>query len=147
MKTIVITLVLALAGISLNAKKNPSFKYFITKEDTVICKKLNYGLVNTTYKLHNGERNKISNREVLKFSINGRIYEKMPVFEGNQPTGEVKLMELIMYSRGLGVYKYVFSNSELESLQTKIFVYKADKFMLCVNDNNRESICNFLAFK
>lgn len=134
MKTIVVSFVIAAVCLTAMAGKN-SYQYVITDSDTLICKNIRPGFINTKCILPSGEKKIISNEDInviSKTTARGKMVyyiEKKPVYLDNEYTGMNALMELVDVQNGLSVYKYEYYNSNAESVDLVVSFYKKDKLI------------------
>jgi hypothetical protein len=149
-KAIIIYVFLSLI-IGLNARAD--LGYLITENDTFICKEIKSGLSNMRVTLVDGEKQKIDKENVKTFYVDGKKYDKMPVYLNGKPTGNFKFMELLSQRNGLKLYKFTFfccgswdlAQQKIEGAKEKtvLLVYKDDKFYLHMDKQNAKTLSEF----
>jgi hypothetical protein len=94
--------------------------------------------------------------KVDSYSLNGRMFERLPVMCKDAPANCTALMEYITSRNGFRLYKYCkvqehgdLSNNTYEKahLEYMFFVFKDGKFYLPVTAENAESILPFFGIK
>ena len=149
MKTILISFVIAAVCFTAQAGKN-RWQYVVTDNDTLLCKNIRLGYVNTKCILQSGEKKKISNKDInviVKCNTKGimvLLIEKKPVYLNNKFTGKYALMERIAVYNGLWIYKYEYFNSYTESTDLVVSFYKGDKFINTQTNPNVRQINDFV---
>lgn len=145
MKTILILIVFAAVCFTAKAEKN-RFQYVITDNDTLICKNIRIGHVNTKCVMRSGEKKTIPNDNINvigKSAVKGKVaayrMEKKPVYLNNEFTGKHALMELVDVQNGVRIYKYFYFNSDAESVDLVVSFYKGNKLINTkINPNVRQ---------
>ena len=143
MRTIIISLAIAAAGLTAQAGKN-SLQYVVTDNDTIICKNIKYGFVNTKCVLHSGEKKIIKSDEINVLSKDGQIKERKPVYLNNKYSGKEAMMELIDCQDGVRVYKFERYNNLYESMDVVISFYKNDKYIHSQTNPDIEQVYDFI---
>jgi hypothetical protein len=149
MKTILISFVIATVCFTAHAGKN-RWQYVITGNDTLICKNIRLGYVNTRCILLSGEKKKISNKDInviCKSNVKGImvfLMERKPVYLNNKFTGKNALMELIDVQKGVKIYKYEYFNSYTESMDLVVSFYKGDRLITTQTNPNILQVYKFI---
>lgn len=127
--------------------------YLITNTDTIICDDVALGLKNANITLPDGEKVKVSKEEVQSYYVNGKKYDKLPVYLDGKPAGYSAFLELISQRNGLSLYKYQYfiesgvdaTGKQITSVQeaTALIVYKDNEYYLQVNKLNGPSLMKF----
>jgi hypothetical protein len=149
MKTILISFVVAAVCFTAQAGKK-SYQYVITDNDTLICKNIRIGYVNTKCVLFSGEKKTISNEDInviSKTTNKGKMVyfiEKKPVYLNNESTGKNALMELVDVQKGVRIYKYLYVNDYTESVDIVVSFYKGDKLINTQTNPNILQVNKFI---
>jgi uncharacterized pyridoxamine 5'-phosphate oxidase family protein len=115
--------------------------YVTTDEGTFFFKKVKYGMKCCLIGIKdNGEKVKFRKDEIINFSINGDVFEKMPVYKNNVQTGETEFMEVLSYRHGLKLYEYEYTSKKTGEKARRYYVYKKGQYLLEIDDKNKESI-------
>lgn len=147
--TVLAILLLCLTGFAKDLGGN---FYMMSTGEKLYCKKIQVGASNIRATLQNGEKVSIPTAMVKMYSLNGRIYEKLPVFVNNKYMKNNRFMEFVATRAGLKLYKY----SEYEECinvatgayqgVTKIdhyLVFKGDQPYVEVTDKNYQTLFDF----
>jgi hypothetical protein len=137
MKTIFITTAALLISLSTFARNNNNVNYVITSNDTIICQNLSIGFNNTRLHLENGQLIKVKTSDVKSYSAQGHVFDNLPVYFNDKPTGEKAFMELIRLKNGFQLYKYS------ENGQSVLLVFKDGKYHVGVNNRNKATLLDF----
>ncbi len=105
MKTAFLSVALMVITVFASAQKS-NLSFVITNTDTIYCQKITVGLFNTKFISNSGQHFKVNNQLISQYSINGKLMQKMPVYNNNKLTKQNTMMELITCYRGVKVYKY-----------------------------------------
>jgi hypothetical protein len=149
MKTIILSLAIAAICFTAHAEKN-RWQYVITDNDTLICKNIRSGYLNTRCILLSGEKKIISNKNINvigKSAVKGEsayLMERKPVYLNNKSTGKNALMELVDIQNGVRIYKYEHFNVYTESTDLVISFYKGDKLINAQTNPNVWQIYDFV---
>jgi hypothetical protein len=151
MKTLLSIIVAFWMIISVNA--GADLGYLITNTDTIICKNIKSGLKNMNIVTTDGVKQKVDKQEVKTYYLDGKKFDRMPVYREGKPTGEIKFMELLCQRNGLKLYKNTFYccgkwNSSLQQTgcagdKNVLLVYKGDQLYLQMDKNNAENLAGF----
>lgn len=79
--------------------------YVVTSTDTIFCGKMNVGASKTRIELENGTKQKLDNKEVVRYSRDGRFFQRLPVYVRNQKTDRSAMMELVHFRNLVKVFK------------------------------------------
>jgi len=131
--------------------------WVVTDEGKINCKKIVVEN-DTNYKhariiLDNGQRKIIDIKKVRSFSMNGKIYSKLPLYKDGKATGNEVFMELINTYGELCLYKYSICKLETPDPKKKVYcyflyagnkLYKAvDEKVLANIDRSFKRYCSF----
>jgi hypothetical protein len=127
--------------------------WVVTDEGKINCKKIVMGYDNARIIFDNGQRSSISISRVSSFSMNGKVYTKLPLYKDGKATGKVVFMELIKTCGDLCLYKYGMCKPETPDPKMKVYcyflyngtkLYKAlDEETLANIDRNFKRYCSF----
>jgi hypothetical protein len=142
MKKITFILVLALFSVNLVALEIGD--YVKTSDGTFFFKRVRQGINCCLVGIkENGEKVKFMKPEIIAYAKDGQVYEKMPLYNSNQASGEKVFMALVTYRHGLKLYKYENMAGQSSSKFRRYFVFKGEKFMLEINEKNRPTMISF----
>jgi hypothetical protein len=145
MKKLIIIPLLVFAIISVSAKNLGDYDYVITKDGTYYCELVKVGLINLKGITQNGAALKVNLNEVRAYKSNGKIFEKMPVFEENNFTGNYAFMELIGMKDGMKLFRQTaIDNTEsVSSGYNQFFVFKNDEYVLQVSNTSCDQLFKY----
>ena len=142
MKKLTLLLVLVLISATFLAARGTD--YVITNEGTYFLKNVKYGLkCYIIGKSETGKSMKFSKNDIKAYSKDGIVFEKMPVYKNNLPTGEENFMKIVRYRNGLKLYEYEYISKVTNTLSRRYYVFKENKFVLEMDDANRANLTAF----
>ena len=122
MKTIMILFILILICLSGSAR-DVGTAWVVTDEGKINCKRIVMGYDHARIIFDNGQRSSVSINRVSSFSMNGKVYTKLPLFKDGKATGEEVFMELIKTCGDLCLYKYGMCKLETPDPKMKVYCY------------------------
>jgi hypothetical protein len=145
MKKLILIPLLFFAIFSVNAKALSEYDYVITKNGTFYCQQVNVGLLHIKGILENGEALKVSVNEVRAYKANGRIFERMPIYQNDKITSNSNLMELLSLKDGLKLFRYTLidNNEALCPGHNQYYVFRNGEYVLQVSDKSSYQVFNF----
>lgn len=137
---------MVLFGTAIFAKEHVN--YVKTSDGTFFFKKVKYGISCCLVGVKdNGDKVKFEKSEILSFAKDGQLYEKMPVYKGNKPTGEEEFMAVKCYRNGLTLYEYEYVSKKTDQPARRYYVFKGDKYMCEMDNTNKPTLCDFFTKK
>ncbi len=141
MKKLLVILSMVLISSSLMAQSN---NYVKTDAGTNFFKKIKVDKAHNLVGIKlNGERIKYTREEIQAFVQNGDYYERMPVYENNTPTGEEDLMKVVENRDGMILLEYKHLSKATGQKITKYYVFKGEKYVVEMDNNNEETLTAF----
>ncbi len=116
--------------------------WIVTNEGKIECKKLNMRYNHAHVVFENGAKRVIPFNEITSYSLNGKVFTRLPIYENGKPTGQSAFMELIKDCYGFSLYKYEYCNTNLNSKVSCYFLYDGNKLHLALDDKSLSNICN-----
>jgi hypothetical protein len=135
-----------LAGYCIAGIASKPASWVTTKDGRIDTKKLAIGISRARIITTEGKKVLLPLDQINAYALNGKVYQKMPLYKDGKPTGKTAFMELIKTRSGLGIYQYVAiapSNYDVY----KAYVYKGDKLQLELDAKSLPNACNFFAVK
>ncbi len=80
-----------LAGIA----AEPAGSWIMSKSGKMNMKSISFGISNARIVLESGKVLKLPIEQISSYSVEGKIFDKMPLYKFGKPTGETAFMELI----------------------------------------------------
>ena len=65
--------------------------WIVTGEGKMECKKLNIGSNKAHVILENGQKKSLSLNEITSYSVNGKVFNRLPLYKNGKPTGQSAL--------------------------------------------------------
>jgi hypothetical protein len=77
-----------------------------SNEGRIIAKKIVIGETTAKIVMDNGVKKVVSLDQVISYSINGKLFKKLPLYVNGKSTGKLVFMELVNTQGRLNVYRY-----------------------------------------
>jgi hypothetical protein len=130
MKTIFLSLIAMIIGMLIANAHTDTINYVVTPADTIFCGEIQVNSKKTKFYLENGETMKIDNKDIVRYSNNGMIYQRLPIYSFGEKTAKSALMQLIQCRNLVKVFKEERFNCFNESLDAYFYYYVKGE---CVN--------------
>ena len=115
--------------------------YIKTNEGTFFFKKIKTGSSGNFIGLKkNGEKVKFDKEDVDAYVQKGNYFQKMPVYIDNVLTGEEDFMKLVETKKGMVLLEYKHVSKATGKKATKFYVFKSDKLVVEMDENNKETL-------
>jgi hypothetical protein len=132
--------------------------YVLTDHDTVFCETVKMNLLSHfNCKLSDGTTLKIKNNEVLSYYVDGKLYERKPLYLSGHFTGKYVFMQLLARRTNMELYKVPVSNEQCAGMKGQCIhvdkegaaylVFQGDKFVINMNCKNAPTILAFFSGK
>ncbi len=147
MKTIILTVILALTVLSTEAK-SLIIDYVVTNEGITYFKKVKYGLYDA-YLIgitESGDKVKFLKEDIKSFRKNGEVFKKTNLNEKGKGLNNCVFMKLLQTRHGFSLYLYECIGVNGNTVQ-RCFVYKGDQQVLEVDYRNYIQIISFFEKK
>jgi hypothetical protein len=120
-KTLVLISVIlfCLAG----SAKDPFASWILTGEGKMDCKKINIGNNNARIVLVNGVKKTVPIELISSYTLNGKVFTRLPLYKNGKPTGQMVFMELIKTVGELSLYELEEPDFGTTLRNAKIFSY------------------------
>ena len=148
MKKLIVIPILLLAILSVTARDISDYDYVVTKNATYFCSQITFGLVKVKCMLDNGKVITLKPDEVFAYKKDGKIFERMVVYIGNQPTSKLAFMQLIAMKDGLKLYRYSEPDESYHgSSSSDYYVFKNKTYMLQICRQNCRQVFSYFGLK
>ena len=148
MKNLFVTALALLIVSTMALAQKVKHDYVVTQEqDVIFCEDVRQAITGKFIcTLTSGEKMKVKSNDIQSYSINGKFFEKLPLYKGIQNTGKEVFMELVGYRSGLKLFKYYDFNRNGEP-KAEYFVFnKGGDFVVDVRRNeNCKNMMNLFA--
>jgi hypothetical protein len=142
MKKLIIIAVLA--AVTMSAYSAPKVTdYVVTEDGITYFQKVRYGL--NAYLVavkEDGTIVKYTKDEIVSYRKNGEVFKKNTIIKNGQPCEDCEFMKLVKTRHGASLYTYKCID-ETGNIALKCMVYKEDKFVLEVTEENFRQVIDF----
>ncbi len=116
--------------------------YVICNEGVRYFEKVRYSLNSNLMGISDEGRVRYDSEDVISFSRNGRVYQRMPVIRNNEETGRYDFMELVAYRNGMKVLRE--RSGRISGLNSHdLVVYKDGKYVVRFDEKNSDNLSRF----
>jgi len=145
MKKLILIPLILFAFLTVNAKGISDMDYVVTKNATYFCQDITIGLLNYKCTLEDGEVLSLKLNEIRAYKKDGRIFERLPIYQENQATGSTSFMELLGMKDELKLFKYVnYVNTATQNLPIdEYFVYRNGVYVLELTPKSGPNVLKF----
>ncbi len=149
MKKLFVLLVAAgycLAGIA----AEPTSSWISTTSGKMNIKSISFGISNVRAVLENGKVMKLPIEKLNSYSVEGKIFNKMPLYKYGKPTGDMAFMELLQKKGELSLYRYETFNFESvkpHDTVANFAIYDGDKLHLALTDKTIENVFKYFGLQ
>ncbi len=143
MKSIIVVIALAALSFTSYGQKN-CLKYVITDNDTLICKNLRMGALNTKCILFDGEKITVPNEAINCYARHGKTFEKLPVYVNGTDTGRKVFMEFVAQKDMVKIYRYFHYDATEGSLDNIVSYYYKNKLISSQTNPSLSQVSNFM---
>lgn len=149
MKKLLVLLVAAvycLAGIT----AEPISSWIMSKSGKMEMKRITFGVSKARIVLESGKVLKLPIDQLNSYSVDGKIFNKMPLYKHGKPTGEMAFMELMSTRGELNFYRYESFNFESVNPYEAVnnyAIYNGDKLYLPLTDKTLENVCKYFGLQ
>lgn len=125
--------------------------YVKTKSDILYYSKLTLGPTKARLILDNGNKVTLMNNELIAYKKDGKLYEKVPLYNKNKPTNREVFMEVLKYTNGMKLYRYIAFEDDVNHplaigssrLIEKYYVFKNGNYHLQIDQANYKTVFAF----
>jgi hypothetical protein len=119
-----------------NIANEPYSSWILSQEGKYFCTKISIHAYKVRFVAPNGEKMSIPVDRVNSFSLNGRQFDKLPLYKNGKSTNKLVFMELICRSKDCSLYRYghckIKCIPDKESIHN-YFIYKGDNLQMATN--------------
>lgn len=137
--------------------KDTYASWVLTREGKMNCKKICMGYNKARVVLENGQKKTIPLDLISSYTLNGKVFTRLPLYIDGKPTNQMVFMELIKIKNGLCLYKYEFNNYvrsayDFSSLDTRLYsyflyysfsLYKDNRLYMELDEKSLLDVCKF----
>jgi len=109
----------------------PAGSWILSNAGKMNMKKISIGVSKARIVLENGSKLTIPIDQISSYSLNGKVFNKLPLYKDGKSTGQMVFMELIKSSGETSLYKYGmtddFVSPNLQVRNYNYFLYNGDK--------------------
>jgi hypothetical protein len=138
----IFTLVLATCYCFMGFADDPAGSWVISNEGKIEGKKINIRDTKTTLLLENGKKINIPNDQIKSYSINGRVFKKLPLYLDGKITNQFVFMELVKDQNDMTLYRYNTSNYNPYLKMVSYLLYKGDQLVFQYDERSHHCALN-----
>ncbi len=124
-------LLLAVGYCLASISAEPAGSWILSNTGKLNMKKISFGVSNARIVLENGKKLTIPVEQISSYSINGKVFNKLPLYKEGKSTGQMAFMELVKTKGELSLYKYGmtddFVSPDLQVRTYNYLLYNGDK--------------------
>ncbi len=114
----------------------PTGSWIASQKGKYFCTEISIHAYKARVVLQNGEKMSIPVDMVNSFSLNGREFDKLPLYKNGKPTNHKVFMELICRSKDCSLYRY--GHCKIKCVQAtdglyNYFIYKGENLHMASN--------------
>jgi hypothetical protein len=150
MKKLLVLLLVAgycLTGIA----TEPASSWIMSASGKMDVKRINLGTFKARIVLENGKKLTIPIDQLDTYSVNGKVFNKLPLYKNGKPTGQMVFMELLKTQGELSLYRctdYIYEPFTTPLKETyNLLIYKGDKLHLAVDEKSMANISRYFDVK
>jgi len=145
MKKLIFIPLILFAFLNAKAKDLSDMDYVVTKNATYFCQKISIGLLKTKCVLQNGDVLNLKVNEVRAYKKEGRIFERMNVYEEDRATGSTSFMELIGMKGDLKLFRHETSENTATQFQqvSQYFIFRNGDYVLQLTNKSGPGLLKF----
>jgi hypothetical protein len=121
---------------------DPAGSWVISNEGKIEGKKINIQETKTTLLLENGKKLKIPNDQITSYSLNGKVFKKLPLYLDGKITGKLVFMELVKNQNDMTLYRYNGSNYNPYLKIVSYLLYKGDQLVFQYDEKSHHCALN-----
>jgi hypothetical protein len=112
-----------------------------TSKGKIDCKEINLGMTKATVVMDDGTKVDINYDDITSFSRNGKVFNKLKLYEDNKPTSQMAFMELIKTWNDLSLYRLSAESSLSRTESTKYYLYNGTSYHMQLDDRSLRNTC------
>jgi hypothetical protein len=136
------TLILAMCCCFMGFADDPAGSWVISNEGRIEGKKINIRETKTILLLENGKKLNIPNDQIKSYSLNGRVFKKLPLYLDGKITGKLVFMELVKNQNDMTLYRYNSSNYNPYLKIVSYLLFKGDQLVFQYDEKSNHCALN-----
>jgi hypothetical protein len=135
-----------LAGIA----AEPTSSWILSKSGKMNMKSISFGISNARIVLESGKVLKLPIDQLSSYSVDGKIFNKMPLYKYGRTSGEMVFMQLIGKQGELSLYRYDSFNFDAVNPHETVSnyaIYNGDKLHLALTDKTLPNVCKYFGLQ
>jgi hypothetical protein len=114
----------------------------ISHEEKIDAKKITLHDTKTALLLENGKKVTIPNEEIESYSLNGKIFKKLPLYRDGKITNKLVFMEEVKKQNDMTLYKYNTSSYSPNYKIVSFMLYKGDQLFFQYDEKSHRCALN-----
>jgi hypothetical protein len=123
---------------------NLTGSWVISKEGKIDVKKISFRETKTILLLENGEKLNIPVDQIQSYSLNGKVFKKLPLYLDGKITDQLVFMEMVKNQDDMTLYKYNTSNYSTNSKYVCFILFKGDQLVYEYDEKSHRCALNKL---
>jgi hypothetical protein len=136
------TLFFAICYCFLGFADDPAASWVISNEGKVDAKKISFRETKMTLVLENGDKKIIPNDQIKSYSVNGKVFKKLPLFVDGKPSGKMVFMELVKNQNDMTLYRYNYSSYSPNLKIASYLLFKDDQMVFQYDEKTHRCALN-----
>jgi hypothetical protein len=136
------TLIFLMSYCFLGFADDPTGSWVISNEGKIEGKKINVRETKTTLLLENGKKLNIPNDQIVSYSLNGKVFKKLPLYLDGKITEKLVFMELVKNQNDMTLYRYNSSSYNPYQKVVSFLLYKGDQLVFQYDEKSHHCALN-----
>jgi hypothetical protein len=136
------TLILAMCYCFMGFADDPAGSWVISNEGKIDVKKINFRETKTTLFLENGKKLVIPIDQINSYSINGKVFKKLPLYLDGKITNQLVFMELVKNQNDMMLYMYKGSSYSPYFKIVHYLLFKGDQLVFQYDEKSTHCALN-----
>jgi hypothetical protein len=118
--------------------------WMVTGDGKIDCKKISLGLTKAIVELEDGQMVDVNFDEISSFSMDGKVFVKLRLYEDNKPTSQMAFLELIKTWNDLSLYKLAVQSPGTvvhKDATSRYYLYNGTDYHLQLDERTLKTTC------
>ncbi len=121
---------------------NPTGSWVISNEGKIEAKKISFRETKTALLLENGKKLIIPIDQIKSYSLNGKVFKRLPLYMDGKATGQMVFMELVKIQDDMTLYKYNTSSYSPNLKIVSFMLFKGDQLVFQYDEKSHRCALN-----
>jgi hypothetical protein len=138
----IFTLILAMCYCFMGFADDPAGSWVISNEGKIQVKKISFRETKTALLLENGKKLVIPNDQIESYSLNGKVFKKLPLYLDGKITDKLVFMEMVKNQDDMTLYKYNTSSYSPNLKIVSFLLFKGDQLVFQYDEKSHRCALN-----